>query len=109
MPSMAAMFLAPIKLCSSSSVLLVILLFFVLDVVTKTVYDRHMLLKIGSFVTHHKPDFSFLNASALFTDNASEPFVWAAWLRPKKHHGERGKRFPSDLLSQSFFWLTFSH
>ncbi len=34
-----------------------------------------MLLNIGSSVAQRKPDFEFLNASALFTDTASEPFV----------------------------------
>ncbi len=54
------------------------LLFYVLDVVSITVYDRHMLLNIASSVAQRKPDFEFLNAGALFTDTASEPFVWAA-------------------------------
>ncbi len=39
-----------------------------LDVVSITVYDRHMLLNIGSSVAQRKPDFEFLNAGALFTD-----------------------------------------
>ncbi len=47
------------------------------DVVSITVYDRHMLLKIGFSVAQRKPDFEFLNA--LFTDTALVPFVWAAW------------------------------
>ncbi len=51
---------------------------YVLDVVSITVYDRDTLLNIGSFVTQRKPDFEFLNAGALFTDTASEPFVWVA-------------------------------
>ncbi len=61
-----------------------------LDVVSITVYDRHTLLNIGSSVAQRKPDFEFLNAGALFTDMASEPFVWAA--RPKKCRWKRGKR-----------------
>ncbi len=61
-----------------------------LDVVSITVYDRHTLLNIGSSVAQRKPDFEFLNAGALFTDTASEPFVWAA--RPKKRRRKRGKR-----------------
>ncbi len=56
----------------------VFLLFNVLDVVSITVYDRHTLLNIGSSVAQRKPDFEFLNAGALFTDTASEPFVWNA-------------------------------
>ncbi len=67
-------------------------LFYVLDVVNITVYDRHTLLNIGSFVAQRKPDFEFLNAGALFTDTASEPFVWAAWSRPRKRRRKREKR-----------------
>ncbi len=63
-----------------------------LDVVSITVYDRRTLLDIGSFVSQRKPDFEFLNAEALFTDTASEPFVWAARSRPRKRHRKRGKR-----------------
>ncbi len=63
-----------------------------LDVVSITVYDRDMLLNIGSFVAQHKPDFEFLNAGALFTDTASEPFVWVARSRPRKRRRKRGKR-----------------
>ncbi len=48
-PSMAAVLRAPRKLCSFSYVLFVILLFYVLDVVSITVYDRHTLLNNGSF------------------------------------------------------------
>ncbi len=73
-PSMAAVLRAPRKLCSFSYVLFVILLFYVLDVFSITVYDRHTLLNIGSFVAN----FEFSNNGALFTDTASEPFVWAA-------------------------------
>ncbi len=91
-PSMAAVLRAPRKLCSFSYILFVILLFYVLDVVSITVYDRHTLLNIGSFVAQCKPDFEFLNAGALFTDTASEPFVWAARSRPRKRRRKRGKR-----------------
>ncbi len=63
-----------------------------LDVVSITVYDRHTLLNIGSFVVQRKPDFEFLNAGALFTDTASEAFVWAARPRPRKRRRKRGKR-----------------
>ncbi len=41
--------------------LFAILLFYVLDVVSIAVYDRHMLLNIGSSVPQRKPDFEFLN------------------------------------------------
>ncbi len=78
--------------CSLSYVLFVILLFYVLDVVSITVYDRHTLLNIGSFIAQRKPDFEFLNAGALFTDTASEPFVWAARSQPRKRRRKRGKR-----------------
>ncbi len=61
-----------------------------LDVVSITVYDRDTLLNIGSSIAQHKPDFEFLNAGGLFTDTASEPFVWAA--RPRKRCRKRGKR-----------------
>ncbi len=90
-PSMAAVLRAPRKLFFSFLyVLLVFLLFYVLDVVSITVYDRHTLLNIGSAITQRKPDFEFLNAGALFTDMASEPFVWVA--RPRKRSRKTGKR-----------------
>ncbi len=69
-PRMAAVLRAPRKLCRFSYVLFVFLLFYVLDVVSITVYDRDTLLNIGSFVAQRKPDFEFLNTSGLFT----EPF-----------------------------------
>ncbi len=77
-PCMVAVLRAPRKLCSFSYVLFVIFLFYLLDVVSITVYDRHTLLNIGSSVAQRKPDFEFLNAGALFTDMASEAFVWSA-------------------------------
>ncbi len=49
-PRMAAVLRAPGKLCSFSYVLFVFLLFYVLDVVSITVYDRDTLLNIGSSV-----------------------------------------------------------
>ncbi len=52
--------------------------FYVLDVVSITVYDRDTLLNNGSSIAQHKLDFEFLNAGGLFTDTASEPFVWNA-------------------------------
>ncbi len=90
--------------------------FYVLDVVSITIYDRDTLLNVGSSVAQRKPDFEFLNAGALFTDTASEPFVWAARLR--KRHRKRGKRagvlvrlrrraFRPPL--RPFCWITFSH
>ncbi len=91
-PSMAAVLRAPGKLCSFSYVILVFLLFYVLDVVSITVYDRDTLLNIGSSVAQRKPDFEFLNAGGLFTDTASEPFVWAAQPRKRCRCRKRGKR-----------------
>ncbi len=59
-PRMAAVLRAPGKLCSFSYVLFVFfLLFYVLDVVSITVYDRDTLLNIGSSVAQRKPDFEF--------------------------------------------------
>ncbi len=40
-----------------SYVLFVILLLYVLDGVSITVYDRHTLLNIGSSIAQRKPDF----------------------------------------------------
>ncbi len=74
-PRMAAVLQVPGKLCSFSYVLFVFCCY-VLDVVSITVYDRDTLLNIGSSVAQRKPDFEFLNAGGLFTDTASEPFVW---------------------------------
>ncbi len=94
-PRMAAVLRAPRKLCSFSYVLFVFLLFYVLDVVSITVYDWDTLLNIGSSIAQHKLDFEFLNAVGLFTDTASEPFVYTAWpVRPrwKKRSRRRGKR-----------------
>ncbi len=106
---MAAVLRAPRKLCSLSYVLFVIWLFYALDVFSISVYNRHTLLNIGSSVTQRKLDFEFLNAGTLFTDTALEPFVWTAWSRPRKRCWKRVKRVSSDLLSQPFCWLSFSH
>ncbi len=88
-PRMAAVLRAPGKLCSFSFVLLVFLLFYVLDVVSITVYDRDTLLNIGSSVAQRKPDFEFLNAGGLFTDTASEPFVRVAQSRKRRRRRKR--------------------
>ncbi len=87
---MAAVLRAPGKLCSFSYVLFVFLLFYVLDVVSITVYDRDTLLNIGSSVAQRKPDFEFLNAGGLFTDTASEPIVWIA--KSTRRRRKRGWR-----------------
>ncbi len=68
------------------------LLFYVLDVVSITVYDRDTLLNIGSSVAQRKPDFEFLNAGGLFTDTASEPFVWNTQPKKRRRRRKRGKR-----------------
>ncbi len=62
-PSMAAVLRAPGILCSFSSVLFVFffVFFYVLDVVSITVYDRDTLLNIGCSVAQRKLDFEFLN------------------------------------------------
>ncbi len=91
-PRMAAVLRAPGKLCSFSYVLFVFLLFYVLDVVSITVYDRDTLLNIGSSVAQRKPDFEFLNAGGVFKDTASEPFVWVAKARRRRRRRKRGKR-----------------
>ncbi len=70
-------------------VLFVFLLFYVLDVVSITVYDRDTLLNIGSSVAQRNPDFEFLNAGGLFTDTASEPFVWVAKSRRRRRRRKR--------------------
>ncbi len=91
-PRMAAVLRAPGKLCSFSYVSLVFFFFYVLDVVSITVYDRDTLLNIGSSIAQRKPDFEFLNAGGLFTDTASEPFVLVAQLRKRRRRRKRGKR-----------------
>ncbi len=91
-PRLAAVLRAPGKLCIFSYVLFVFLLFYVLDVVSITVYDRDTLLNIGSSVAQRKPDFEFLNAGGLFTDTASEPFVCVAKSRRRRRRRKRGKR-----------------
>ncbi len=65
------------------------LLFYVVDVVSITVYDRDMLLNIGSSVAQCKPNFEFLNAGGLFTDMASEPFVWVVQSRKRRRRRKR--------------------
>ncbi len=89
---MAAVLQAPGKLCSFSYVLFVFLLFYVLDAVSITVYDRDTLLNIGSSVAQRKPDFEFLNAGGLFTDTASDPFIWVVQSRKRRRRRKRGKR-----------------
>ncbi len=68
------------------------LLFYMLDIVSITVYDRDTLLNIGSSVAQRKPDFEFLNAGGLFTDTASEPFVWVVQSRKRRRCQKRGNR-----------------
>ncbi len=91
---MAAVLRALRKLCGFSS-FICFLLFYMLGVVSITVYDRDTLLNIGSSIAQRKPDFEFLNAGGLFTDTASEPFVCTARLvqpRRRKRSRRRGKR-----------------
>ncbi len=104
-------------------VLFVFLLFYVLDVVSITVYDRDTLLNIGSSVAQRKPDFEFLNAGGLFTDTASESFVWVAKSRRRRRRRKIGKRagvlirlrrrafrpaLPTILLPTFSHWITNS-
>ncbi len=49
-----------------------------------------MLLNIGSSIAQRKQGFEFLNAGALFTNTAPEPFDRPA--QRKKHRRKRGKR-----------------
>ncbi len=46
-------------------------------------------LNIGSSVAQRKPDFEFLNAGGLFTDTASELFVWVAQSRKRRRSRKR--------------------
>ncbi len=89
--------------------------FYVLDVVSITVYDRHMLLNIGSSVAQRKPDFEFLNACSQtrHQNPLSGLHDWG------NAGGKEGRELASssdwdavlsDLLFQPFCcWLTFSH
>ncbi len=95
-PSIAVVLRAPGILCSFSHVLFVFLLFYVLDVVSITVYDRDRLLNIGSSIAQRKPDFEFLNDGGLFTHTASEPFVWVTQSRERRRRRKRELAFSSD-------------
>ncbi len=94
------------------------LLFYVLDVVRITVYDRDTLLNIGSSVAQRKPDLS----SWMPVDCSQTPHQ--SPLSGPRNRGnaadaekeERKLAFSSDwdavlsdLLSQQFCWITFSH
>ncbi len=94
------------------------LLFCVLDDVSITVYDRDTLLNIGYSVAQRKLDFEFLNAGELFTDTASDPFVWVVKSRKRRRRRKRGKRAGVlvRLRRRAFrhplptiYWPTFSH
>ncbi len=83
-PSMAAVLRAPTKL------FFMCFIYYFAVFATLIANDRNTLL--GSSVAHRKPDFEFLNAGALFTNTAAEPFVWATRPRRKKRSRKRGKR-----------------
>ncbi len=91
-PRMAAVLRAPGKLCSFSYVLFVFLLFYVLDVVSITVYDRDTLLNIGSSVAQRKPDFEFPYRAvtrhhgdfSVMGTSSLQPFLKSYWLTPVK-------------------------
>ncbi len=67
-----------------------------LDVVSITVYDRHMLLNIGSFVAQRKPDFEFLNAGALFTGHRIRALCLGRTVTTEETTPEKGKE-PASL------------
>ncbi len=117
-PRMAAVLRAPGKLCSFSYVLFVFLLFYVLDVVSITVYDRDTLLNIGSSVAQRKPDFEFWMPVDCSQTRYRSPLCGLrnrhAAADAEKEEGELA--FSSDwdavlseLLFQPFYWPTFSH
>ncbi len=117
-PRMAAVLQARGKLCSFSYVLLVFLLFCVLDVVSITVYDRDTLLNIGSSVAQRKPDFEFLNCRWIVHRHSIRSLCLGRTIektpptpkkRKKSWRSRQTEVVLSDLLSQQFCWLTFSH
>ncbi len=67
-----------------------------LDVFSITVYDRDTFLNIGSSVAQRKPNFEFLNAGGLFTDTASDPFVWVETNAADAEKEEKELAFSSD-------------
>ncbi len=87
--------------------------------VSITVYDRHTLLNIGSSVAQRKPDFEFLNAGTFFYRHRIRVFCLGHTVAGRGNADGKGGRepaslsdseaVPSDLLSQPFSWLTFSH
>ncbi len=83
-----------------------------LDVVSITVYDRHTLLNIGSSVAQPNQMWS-----SWMPVPCSQTRHQCPWSGPHDR-GKEGRELasssdwdavPSDLLSQPFFWLTFSH
>ncbi len=88
-PIMAAVLQAPGKLCSFFFCLKFFLSFYVLDVVSITVYDRDTLLNIGSSVAQCKLDLEFLNAGGLFTDKIlstrHHQHAWGSYTGPLLH------------------------
>ncbi len=98
-PRMAAVVASSEKTLQVFVCLFVFLLFYVLDVVSITVYDRDMLLNIGSFIAQRKPDFEFLNAGGIVYRHRIRALCWNARPRRKKSSRKRGKRelaFSSD-------------
>ncbi len=91
---------APGKLCSFSYVLFVFLLFYVLDVVSITVYDRDTLLNISS-VAQRKPDFEFLNGSKKLFEFCLGRAIEETPLTPKKSWRSRQTETPCFPTSSS--------
>ncbi len=108
------------KLCSFSYVLFVFLLFYVLDVVSITVYDRDTLLNIGSSVAQRKHrTLSSWMAGGLFNRHGIGALCVGCEIdtpppTPKKRNTSWRSRqtetpsFPTSLF-QPFYWPTFSH
>ncbi len=78
------------RVASSEKTLQFFVCFICFFVVLRVRCCRHTFLNIGSSIAQRKQGFEFLNAGALFTNTAPEPFDRPA--RPKKRRRKRGKR-----------------
>ncbi len=94
-------------------------MFYVLDVVSITVYDRDTLLNIGSSVAQRKPDFlSFWMPVDCSQTPHQSPLCGLRNRGDAADAEKEGKELAfssdwdavlSDLLFQPFYWPTFSH